>query len=93
MNTKHIVISSIAAFAALGAQAFQGELSPLPPQPFQSMQSRADVRAQAVRPVQITNGGTGVLAIQSTTDRAAVRAAAVAATRDGSANYGEISDM
>ncbi len=46
-----------------------------------------------MRPVQITNGGTGVLAIQSTTDRATVRAAAVAATRDGSANYGEVSDM
>jgi len=93
MNTKHIALSAIAAFAALGAHAFQGELSPLPPQPFQSMQSRAEVRAQAMRPVQITNGGTGVLAIQSTTDRATVRAAAVAATRDGSANYGEVSDM
>ena len=90
MNTKIIAIAALSGFAAFGAHAFQGEENPLPPQPFTSMQSRAAVKSEAVRPVKITNGGTGVMAVNSTADRARVRAAAVAATRDGSANFGEM---
>ena len=90
MNTKIIAIAALSGFAAFGAQAYQGEENPLPPQQFKSMQSRASVQSEAVRPVNISNGGTGVMAINSTADRARVRAAAVAATRDGTANYGEM---
>ena len=90
MQIKLIAIAAVTGFAAFGAQAFQGEENPLPPQPFQSMQSRADVQAQARQPVQISNGGTGVLApVGTAVDRAAVRAGAVAAARAGSAYYGE----
>lgn len=90
MNTKLIAIAALSSLAAFGAQAFQGEMNPNPPQPFQSMQSRASVEAQALKPVQISNGGTGVLTIQSRTDRATVRAAAVTATRDGTTTSGEM---
>jgi len=90
MRTTRIAIATLSAFAAFGAQAFQGEQNPLPPQPIQSMQSRADVQGQARRPVQIGNGGTGVLVTTgSWADRAAVRASAVAAARAGSVYYGE----
>lgn len=90
MNRKLIAIATLSGCAAFGAQAFQGEQNPLPPQPFQSMQSRAAVQAQAQRPLQIGNGGTGVLvSAGSAVDRAAVRASAVAAARAGSAYYGE----
>jgi len=90
MQIKLIAIATVTGLAAFGAQAFQGEENPLPPQPFQSMQSRAAVQAQARQPVQISNGGTGVVApVGQTVDRAAVRASAVAAARAGSAYYGE----
>ena len=89
MNSKLIAIAGLSAFASFGAYAFQGEQNPLPPQPFQSMQSRAAVQAQAQRPVQISNGGTGVLVTSGGVDRATVRANAVAAARAGSAFYGE----
>jgi len=90
MTIKLIAIAALTGFAAFGAQAFQGEENPLPPQSFQSMQSRAAVQAQARQPVQINNGGTGVLVPGSmAVDRAAVRASAVAAARAGSRYYGE----
>ena len=90
MQIKLIAIATFTGLAAFGAQAFQGEEYPLPPQPFQSMQSRAAVQAQARQPVQISNGGTGVVPPTGmTVDRAAVRAGAVAAARAGSAYYGE----
>lgn len=90
MNTKIIAIAALSGFAAFGAHAYQGEENPLPPQQFKSMQSRASVQSEAGRGVKISNGGTGVMAVNSTTDRARVRAAAIAATRDGTANYGEM---
>lgn len=90
MNTRPIAIAALSGLAAFGAHAFQGEENPLPPQPFQSMQSRAMVQAEARRPLQVSNGGTGVLVIGSgAVDRATVRASAVAAARAGSALYGE----
>jgi len=90
MHIKLIAIATLAGCAAFGAQAFQGEENPTPPQPFQSMQSRAAVQAQARQPVQISNGGTGVLTPSNAgVDRAAVRATAVAAARAGSRFYGE----
>jgi hypothetical protein len=90
MKTRLIAIAALTGFAAFGAQAFQGEENPLPPQPFQSMQSRSAVQAEARQPVQISNGGTGVLVPSNrAVDRATVRASAVAAARAGSRYYGE----
>ncbi len=93
MNTKLIAIAAMSAFAAVGAHAFQGEQNPLPAQPFQSTQSRAEVQGAARMPVQIGNGGTGVAtAGNSMTDRGSVRAGAQAITRAGAATYGEVTD-
>ena len=93
MNTKLIAIAALTGFAAFGANAFQGEQNPLPPQPFQSTKDRATVQAEARTPVKISNGGTGVMARRdSMTERAAVRAEAVAITREGAATYGEVPD-
>ena len=90
MNTKLVAIAALSGLAAFGAHAFQGEEYPLPPPPFQSVLSRATVQAEARRPVQISNGGTGVLVTgNGSVDRAAVRASAVAAARAGSALYGD----
>ena len=62
MNAKSIALATFATLSlSAGAQAFQGEQNPLPPASFQPMQSRADVQAQARQPVQIGNGGTGVV--------------------------------
>lgn len=89
MNTRTIAIAALCGLSAFGAQAFQGEQNPLPPQPFQSMQSRAEVRTQALQPMQISNGGTGVAARVGMADRAQVRAGARAITSEGAATYGD----
>lgn len=91
MNSRQIAISALCGLSAIGAQAFQGEQNPLPPPPFQSMQSRAEVRSQALQPVQISNGGTGVAARVGMADRAQVRAGARAITPEGAAAYGDTS--
>ncbi|MBU2289065.1 MAG: DUF4148 domain-containing protein, partial [Gammaproteobacteria bacterium] len=88
--TKLIAIAALSSFAAFGAHAFQGEQNPLPPQQFQSTMTRAQVQAQARNPVQISNGSTGVLAINSEASRANVRAEARAITSEGAATYGEM---
>jgi|EndMetStandDraft_2_1072991.scaffolds.fasta_scaffold16014_6 hypothetical protein len=87
-----LALAGFASVAAFGAQAFQGEQNPLPPQPFQSTLSRAAVQAQAQRPVQISNGGTGVAAPAGMADRAIVRAGARSITSSGAAAYGEIGE-
>lgn len=93
MNNKLIAITALSAFISVGAHAFQGEQNPLPPQEFQSMQTRSAVAAGALQPLIITNGGTGVQKMSnSSIQRSAVRAGAVAITPDGSATYGEVTD-
>jgi hypothetical protein len=90
MNTKLIAIAALTGFAAFGAQAFQGEQNPLPPQQFQSTMSREAVQAEARRPVQVSNGGTGVMVTTGNVDRAAVQAGARSIVREGAATYGEM---
>ena len=89
MNSRQIAIAALCGLSAFGAQAFQGEQNPLPPQPFQSMQTRAEVRTQALQPMQISNGGTGVAPRVGMADRAQVRAGARAITSEGAATYGD----
>ena len=51
------------------------------------------MQAEARMPVNISNGGTGVMASRdSATDRAAVRTGARSITRAGAATYGEVTD-
>lgn len=87
-----LALAGFASMAAFGAQAFQGEQNPLPPPPFQSTQSRAAIQAQALRPMQVSNGGTGVAAPAGMADRAMVRSGAQAITSSGAAAYGEIGE-
>lgn len=94
MNAKAIVFATFATLAlASGAQAFQGEQNPLPPAQFQSSMTRAQVEAEARQPLQISNGGTGVIRPRTASvDREAVRDSARSITRDGAATYGEVTD-
>lgn len=92
MNTTRIA-AAVLGLSAFAAHAFQGEQNPLPPAPFQSMQSRAEVRTQAMNPVQISNGGTGVSAPVGMADRAQVRAGARAITSVGAAAYGDTTSL
>lgn len=94
MHTPTLRLITIAALAcAGGAHAFQGEQNPLPPAPFQSSLTRAQVQQQALQPLQISNGGTGVARpTAGNVDRAAVRASAIGITRQGAAAYGEVTD-
>jgi hypothetical protein len=90
---RHLSVLATLACAALSAgaaHAFQGEQNPLPPQPFQSTLSRAAVQQEARRPVQISNGGTGVAMQAGMADRSAVRAQASAISAKGPATYGEV---
>jgi hypothetical protein len=92
MNTKLIATAALASLAVFSAHAFQGEESPLPPQPFHSTLSRAEVQAQALRPLKISNGGSGVLAPAGMANRAAVREGAKAIAANGAATYGDFSN-
>lgn len=89
MNVRLLAITALSGLCAISAQAFQGEQNPLPPQPFQSMQPRSAVRAEALHPVEISNGGTGAAPRVGMADRAEVRAGARAITANGAATYGE----
>jgi uncharacterized surface protein with fasciclin (FAS1) repeats len=68
-------------------------LLPNPKQAMQSMRTRAQVQAEAMNPQRITNGGTGVMSVQSQLTREAVQQQAIAATRNGTAMYGEMGRM
>ena len=91
MNTSSIALAALAALAfSSGAQAFQGEQSPLPPAPFESTLSRAQVQQQAMHPVHISNGGTGVLSRRTgAVQRSDVRAGAIRIASEGVAAYGD----
>ncbi|MDM0011281.1 DUF4148 domain-containing protein [Variovorax sp. J22P168] len=93
MNTTRIATTALLGLSAFAAHAFQGEQNPLPPAPFQSMQSRAEVRTQAMNPVRISNGGTGIGAPVGMADRAQVRAGARAITSAGAAAYGDTTSL
>ncbi|GAA4341987.1 hypothetical protein GCM10023165_23280 [Variovorax defluvii] len=84
-----LVALGCASFASIGAQAYQGEQNPLPPQPFQPSLSRAAVQQEAMRPLRISNGGTGMAQPARLADRATVRSEARAISAKGAATYGE----
>ena len=89
MKSRDFTVAALCVLSACGAQAFQGEQNPLPPLPFQSTQARAEVRTQAMEPIQISNGGSGVASRVARADRAEVRAGARAITSRGAAAYGD----
>ncbi|SEB14453.1 hypothetical protein [Variovorax sp. YR216] len=89
MRSRDIAVAALCVLSACGTQAFQGEQNPLPPLPFQSTQTRTEVREQAMKPMQISNGGSAVAARVDRADRAEVRAGARAITSRGAAAYGD----
>jgi hypothetical protein len=90
MKIRILAIAALAGLSALGAQAFEGEQNPLPPERFRSTLPRTTVRSQALQPLQIGNGGSGVQAPAGMADRAAVKAGARAVTANGAATYGNV---
>jgi hypothetical protein len=98
MNTtaRILAISALSIFASFANAAAQGEGANAPEfaTAFQSTASVSDVKAGALMPVHITNGGTGFIGVTtSTVAREAVRAQAVMAVRAGQIPHGEASLM
>src|SRR5574337_838945 len=98
MNASKILIASaFAAFAAVGAQAGEVDLTPLPE--FHSTRTVAEVRAEAVaaqRAGQIAHGEQTLVAqpaLSSTLTRAEVRNDAKVAQRAGQIPHGDLQAM
>lgn len=98
MNTTSRILaaSALSIFASFAAQAANGEGAEAPEfaRPFVSTASPADVKAGALMPMQITNGGTGFIGVtQSGVTSASLRAEAAMAVRSGQISRGEASWM
>jgi hypothetical protein len=96
MNTTSRILaaSALSIFASFAAHAAQGEGAQAPEfaRPFVSTASVADVKAGALMPLQITNGGTGFIGVTSSgVTRASVREELVMAIRSGQISHGEAS--
>lgn len=91
MNTsKLFAIAAISAFAAFGAHADEADGSQLP-HGVTKGRTVAEVRAEALNPVKISNGSTGVHGLtQSARTPEAVRMDAAVAARTGMTSRGEI---
>ena len=87
-STIRLLALSAAAAHADEADGSERALS------FTSTRSAADVRAEALTPQRITNGGTGFIGVTSSgVSRAEVRSQAAAAVRSGRISQGEIGLM
>ena len=92
-TTKFFAIAAFATLASFGAQADEAGPSQFGIQ-FNSTRSVAEVRAEALNPVKISNGGTGFIGVtNSGLERSTVRAKAVAAVRNGEIPQGEAGYM
>lgn len=84
-------LATLAAVASVGAQADEADASQYSIK-FQGNRTRAEVHAEAVAKVKNHSqepAGSRVLTVQSTADRAAVRAETVLALRQGRIPAGE----
>jgi hypothetical protein len=98
MNTtsRLLAVSALSVLASFGAHAAQGEGANAPEfaTPFVSTATAADVKAGALMPQRISNGGTGFIGVtQSGVTAAAVRQEAAIAVRSGQIPRGEASWM
>lgn len=96
MNTtsRLLAASALSLLASFAAHAAQGEGANAPEfaPAFVSTASAADVKAGALMPVQITNGGTGFIGVtRSGITSASVREELVMAVRAGQISRGEAS--
>ena len=91
--TRLFAVSALTALFAFSAHADEADGSERALN-FNSTRSAAEVRAEALMPVRITNGGTGFIGVtNSAVSRAAVKAQAAAAVRSGQISQGEIGLM
>lgn len=92
-TTRRIALAAFATLSAFAAHADEADGSDRALS-FTSTRSVAEVRAEALMPQRITNGGTGVIGVTSSaTTRADVRAQAAAAVRSGRIPQGEAGTM
>ncbi len=93
MKTSHLFAISALAVFSFAAHADEADGSQLALS-FNSTRSTAEVRAEAVMPVRITNGGTGFIGVtNSAVTRESISAQATAAVREGRISRGEIGLM
>lgn len=92
-TTQLFAVAAFSALAAFGAHADEADGSQFAVQ-FNSTRSVAEVRAEALTPVKISNGGTGFVGVTTSgLERSVVRAKAIAALRNGEIPQGEIGYM
>ena len=90
MKTTQLFAISAFAFAAFGAHADEADGSQYGVKA-QSTRSVAEVRAEAMNPVRISNGGTGYIGLTNSSVTAdAVKAQAVQSARAGMTSRGEM---
>ncbi len=92
--SKLFAVAAFATFASFGAYADEADGSDRALQ-FTSTRTAAEVRAEALNPIKISNGSTGVFALEgsSSVDRMALRKQTLMALRDGQTSHGEIGLM
>ena len=93
---RNLRLISIAAFATLAVATAHAEVAEGSDRAltFTSSRTVAQVRAEALMPVRISNGGTGFIGVTSSAvTRDAVRAQATEAVRSGRVSQGEIGLM
>ena len=92
-TTQLFAVAAFSTLAAFGAHADEADGSQFAVQ-FNSTRSVAEVRAEALNPVKISNGSPGFVGVtNSGLERSVVRAKAIAALRNGEIPQGEIGYM
>ena len=92
-TTKLFAVAALSAFAAFGAHADEADGSQFSVT-VTSTRSAAEVKAEALNPIKISNGSTGFVGVtQSGLQRDAVRAQAISALHNGEISQGEIGYM
>ena len=92
-TTKLFAVAALSAFAAFGAHADEADASQFSVT-VTSARSAAEVKAEALSPIKISNGSTGFVGVtQSGLQRDTVRAQAISALRNGEIPQGEIGYM
>ena len=92
-TTKLFAVAALSAFAAFGAHADEADGSQFAVS-VNSTRSVAEVKAEALTPLKISNGSTGFIGLTSSRlDRGTVRTQAISALRNGEIPQGEVGYM
>ena len=92
-TTKLFAVAALSAFGAFGAHADEADGSQFTVN-VNSTRSVAEVRAEALTPLKISNGSTDFIGqTSSSLDRGTVRTQAISALRNGEIPQGEVGYM